>query len=128
MNGLKNQYLNDSEDWQLYGDVESVALKYQDSNHALAGFLIIPKLVQELPGGYYQVANEPDWAPYVTPEDYALYYIKGIEKNKAMLGCIALWLLFFSGQSDRVFSIVVFKKILNFKKQKLIHLKNYLNL
>lgn len=74
LTALENEYLKDAQDRQYYEEAKSVAFKYPASNHALASFLIVPKLALEIPKGHYEIANEPDWAPYVEPEDYAKYY------------------------------------------------------
>lgn len=43
---------------------------------ALQSYLLVPRYAVLFPGAVYQIANEPDFGPYLTPADYAdLYYL-----------------------------------------------------
>ncbi len=37
-------------------------------------FDMISQLTKEFPGNYWQIANEPDWYPFLSPDDYAVWY------------------------------------------------------
>ncbi|MCX6791765.1 MAG: glycosyl hydrolase, partial [Candidatus Gottesmanbacteria bacterium] len=92
---LESQGLKDDEDRNLYLRLDTVLKKFEGKvltngvgnadyngsavcNHidnARKTFLqIAATLANFYPGSYYQIANEPDWSPYFTPEDYAEYY------------------------------------------------------
>jgi len=92
---LESQGLKDDADKNLYARLNTILKKFEGKvltsgvgradyggslvcNHidnARKTFLqIAATLANSYPGSYYQIANEPDWYPYFTPEDYAEYY------------------------------------------------------
>ncbi len=72
---LKTQYLADDEEEAAYAELEALVTgTYPSTDSVLASYLLIPMYAERLPGAFYQIANEPDWAPYFTPEDYAIHF------------------------------------------------------
>ncbi|MCB9667081.1 MAG: hypothetical protein H6715_03050 [Myxococcales bacterium] len=94
--GLKQKYLKGEDEIEAYEQLENLLGNYADTDSALASYLMIPFYAEAAPGSYYQIANEPDWAPYFTPEDYAVHvhlYAERIRKYdpiaQVVLGGIA---------------------------------------
>jgi hypothetical protein len=73
---LEQQYLLDTDDKNLYARLNTILNLYDAKNRAnpQSSFLLIPKYAKDFPGMYYAVANEPDWWPYIAPQNYAELY------------------------------------------------------
>jgi hypothetical protein len=72
---LKTEYLANEEETAAYAELEALVVgKYTSTDSVLASYLLIPMYAEAMPGAFYQIANEPDWSPYFTPEDYATHF------------------------------------------------------
>lgn len=75
LEALKAEYLANDEEIAAYAELEALVVgKYGSTDSVLASYLLIPMYAERSPGAFYQIANEPDWAPYFTPEDYATHF------------------------------------------------------